>query len=284
LKEGSGKILEFNSYLRGSKPILEKLGDMTQRMNELARRALEKKLVLLEFLLPDYEKHCLLENDEKRKADALLFLCASSNGITEALEKYKRLNDYPPVLLVSEEIKRERREIEAFEELLKVREELEADRLKAVGKVKDLEIEGSKINAGKESFFSKLKKVSKEEQLAANQKELERAKADEKNCACLCQIVTNLVASREIDRFKQKRQKAYFQLLKEFSRVEKTLAEGENDLWTQVGRHDLIALDEHNILLKKEEEEDKPEPLHEEETKEVAAERAGEVEIRGEDY
>jgi hypothetical protein len=51
-----------------------------------------------------------------------------------------------------------------------------------------------------------------------------------------------------------------------------------------VGRHDLIALDEHNILLKKEEEEDKPEPLHEEETKEVAAERAGEVEIRGEDY
>lgn len=95
-----------------------------------------------------------------------------------------------------------------------------------MGKVKDLEIEGTKINAGKESFFSKLKKVSKEEQLASNQKELEKARGEEKNYACLCQIVTNIVASREIDRFKQKRQKAYFQLLKKYAREEKALAEG----------------------------------------------------------
>lgn len=81
---------------------------MTQRMHELSKRALEKRLMLLEFLLPDYEKHCLLENDEKRKADALLFLCASSNGITDTLDKFKHLNEYPPVLLISEEIKRER--------------------------------------------------------------------------------------------------------------------------------------------------------------------------------
>jgi hypothetical protein len=54
---------------------------MTQHMHELARRSLEKRLMLMEFLLPDYEKHCLLENDEHRKADALLFLCAANNGI-----------------------------------------------------------------------------------------------------------------------------------------------------------------------------------------------------------
>lgn len=42
----------------------------------------------------------------------------------------------------------------------------------------------------------------------------------------MTRIVTNLVASREIDRFKQKRQKAYFQLLKEYAKIEKSLAEG----------------------------------------------------------
>lgn len=94
--------------------------------------------MLLEFLLPDYEKHCLLENDEKRRSDALLFLCASTNGISESIEKFKKLNDYPSVLLASEEIKREKREVEAFEELLKGRENLEADHSKAVGRVKDL--------------------------------------------------------------------------------------------------------------------------------------------------
>lgn len=84
---------------------------MTHRMHELAKRALEKRLMLLEFLLPDYEKNCLLENDEKRKSDALLFLCASTNGVGESIEKFKKLNDYPSVLLASEEIKREKREV-----------------------------------------------------------------------------------------------------------------------------------------------------------------------------
>lgn len=60
---------------------MDKLTEMTQHMHELARRSLEKRLMLIEFLLPDYEKHCLLENDEHRKADALLFLCAANNGI-----------------------------------------------------------------------------------------------------------------------------------------------------------------------------------------------------------
>jgi hypothetical protein len=121
-------------------------------------------------------------------------------------------------LLIFEEIRRERREIEAFEELLKLRDEFEADRNKAISKMKDIEIDGTKINSGKESFFSKIKKVSKEEQLAVNQKELEKAKSEERNYTIACQIITNIVASIEIDRFKQKRQKAYFQLLKKYAK------------------------------------------------------------------
>lgn len=41
-------------------------------------------------------------------------------------------------------------------------------------------------------------------------------------------------------------------MLKEFAKEEKALLEGENDIWTQVGRHDEIGLDESNILIQKE--------------------------------
>lgn len=66
-KEGSVKILEFSSYLKDSKLVLDKLSEMIDKMHELTKRSLEKKLILVEFLLPDYEKNCLLENDEKGK-------------------------------------------------------------------------------------------------------------------------------------------------------------------------------------------------------------------------
>lgn len=68
----------------------------------------------------------------------MLFLNSKTNGIAESIEKYKKLYDYPPVLMIEAEIKREKREIESFEELIKLREEYEAHRLKSVGKVKDL--------------------------------------------------------------------------------------------------------------------------------------------------
>ena len=50
--------------------------------------------------------------------------------------------------------------------MIRVKNEYEAHRLKVSNKVKDFELKESKINAGKESFFSKIKKQSKEDQLA----------------------------------------------------------------------------------------------------------------------
>ena len=55
-----------------------------------------------------------------------------------------------------------------FQDILKLREEYHTIKARVQAKVKDLELQESKILAGKESIFSKLKKVSKEEQLAAN--------------------------------------------------------------------------------------------------------------------
>jgi hypothetical protein len=70
--------------------------------------------------------------------------------------------------------------------------------MKSTNKVKEIELKGSKINAGKESFFSKIKKQTKEEQLSENQHEMEKAKEEEKLYVDLTKIITNLIGLREI--------------------------------------------------------------------------------------
>ena len=65
----------------------------------------ERQLNLLEFILPDYEKNCLLENDEKKKKEKLLFV-ADEFELKEAIGDFKKSSEYPPPMLAIEEIKR----------------------------------------------------------------------------------------------------------------------------------------------------------------------------------
>lgn len=48
--------------------------------------------------------------------------------------------------------------------------------MKAINKVKELEIREAKINSGKETIISKIKNQTKEAQLAENKNDLEKAK------------------------------------------------------------------------------------------------------------
>ena len=129
-------------------------------MIQTYKASYEKTVNFLEFLLPDYEKNCLFQNDEKKKNDALLFT-VDDFQIKEATIDFKKASEYPPVLFVIEEIKRERRELQNLEDIVKIRHQFQSLKLKAKGKVKDCEVKESKINAGKESLFSKITKQSK---------------------------------------------------------------------------------------------------------------------------
>lgn len=60
--------------------------------------------------------------------------------------------------------------------MIKVRHEYESLKMKAINKVKELEIREAKINSGKETIISKIKNQTKEAQLAENKNDLEKAK------------------------------------------------------------------------------------------------------------
>ena len=115
-----------------------------------------------------------------------------------------------------------------MEEIIKTQQQYESLKVKATGKVKDCQVKESKINAGKESIFSKITKQTKEEQLAENNKETELAKNQENMYTILSNTITCLLGNREIERFKHLRQKAYYQMLRSFAECQKSTAMAEH--------------------------------------------------------
>lgn len=101
MQDAAANVSEFSSYLKDSKLFLEKLTEQTQKMYDIYNNNLQKKLAVLQFLLPDYEKNCLHYNDEKKNID-LLFMESERFEIKDAIESYKKVNEYPPILLVTE--------------------------------------------------------------------------------------------------------------------------------------------------------------------------------------
>lgn len=60
----------------------------------------------------------------------------------------------------------------------------------------------------------------------------------------LCQIITNMIGTKEIYKFKQLRQKAYYKMLKSFATMEKELALAEGDIWLATQNHDWVGENE----------------------------------------
>ena len=65
-----------------------------------------------------------------------------------------------------------------------------------------------------------IKLQSKQSQLAENKVAIEAAKAEEAMYAVVYQIVTNMIGTKEIYKFKQLRQKAYYKMLKTYAMLE----------------------------------------------------------------
>ena len=53
-----------------------------------------------------------------------------------------------------------------------------------------------------------------------------------------------MIGTKEIYRFKQLRQKAYYKMLKSFATMEKELATAEGDIWLATQNHDWIGENE----------------------------------------
>lgn len=117
---------------------------------------------------------------------------------------------------------------------MKVKEDYENSKLKAVHRVKELELEKQKVMAGNLSISSRIKSKSKEECLRDVEQEIEQAQKEEAELTHICDISTVLLGYIEIDKFKKLRQQTYYDNLKHLAKFEHDYAKSQHELWQAI--------------------------------------------------
>lgn len=154
--------------------------------------------------------------------------------MSDSFKSLRNLSDRNALHIANELIKEELREIENFSDIMKHKEEYESMRHKAMSKVKDLELEETKINAGKESIMSKIKSMSKEQQLKENENHLQRAREELKEAEQICKVIDFVLAGDQVEVFKDIRKKNYYRTLRELAKAEKETFQVEEEIWSRI--------------------------------------------------
>ena len=88
--------------------------------------------------------------------------------------------------ILFEELRRERRELWAFQQCLKVREDYIAEREKLREKKKEHEVRIDEVRNGKKSLISKIRKISTDESIEKHEKAVQKYKKDLESIERLC--------------------------------------------------------------------------------------------------
>lgn len=153
------KINQFSQYLRKVIPMLRNFKEMSSNMGTIRKKYNEQAHTLMQFMLPEYERNCLKEY--LASEESLIFFGQKEQAVGEAQTKLKEFGARVELEQLYQSFRREKREVEAFLEAIKVKEDYENAKDRARQKVKDLELEKQKIMAGKTSLSSMIKSKSK---------------------------------------------------------------------------------------------------------------------------
>lgn len=135
---------------------------------------------------------------------------------------------------LSEMIKVETKEIQAFIEAINMRDMYENLKNKASQRQKDLQIELQKVMAGKTTIKSLFTGKTKEEQIATLQQQIDSANKDIENLSLICDIVTVILGYIEIDRFKKEKEAHYYLVVKQIAKFEFELAKQQQEFWSYI--------------------------------------------------
>jgi sorting nexin-1/2 len=139
--------------------MLRNFKEMSSNMGTIRKKYNEQAHTLMQFMLPEYERNCLKEY--LASEESLIFFGQKEQAVGEAQTKLKEFGARVELEQLYQSFRREKREVEAFLEAIKVKEDYENAKDRARQKVKDLELEKQKIMAGKTSLSSMIKSKSK---------------------------------------------------------------------------------------------------------------------------
>ncbi|EGR33888.1 PX domain protein, partial [Ichthyophthirius multifiliis] len=184
------KILTFKNFLKVAVSNLKKMKCFCRQLS-LSKEKFDQQFNLVSTkILPEYEMQSILEYAQKNE-NYLIFNNNQilSNNLIEIQDQSKQ-NEFE---IITDMIRMELKEVEAFLEILQQKEDLEEKKNKSQIKVKSEQAEQSKLQAGKTTFKSLFSTGSKEDKVQKLEKSIEETQHELDNYSLLVDLVTIII-------------------------------------------------------------------------------------------
>ncbi|CAD8077097.1 unnamed protein product [Paramecium sonneborni] len=228
------KINNFALFLRRIQPQLEVFQQQVKQLIQSRVQCQENMNLLLDYLMPEYEKNCLTEyvvNPENK----LVFVQHKA----ELYQQYRAANEKSALDNFALSIKIETRDIDAILEAISCKEKYEQIKQSYLTKLCNLSNEKKDIENGKTTLKS-LFNSNKEEIIQKTQQQIDNVQKEIEQLTNLCDIITVIIGYYILPRYKQEKEKNYYSLLKQMAQQQVQKAQAERNYWLDLDKNQMF--------------------------------------------
>ncbi|CAD8132566.1 unnamed protein product [Paramecium pentaurelia] len=228
------KIGNFSLFLKRIQPQLETFQQQAKQLVQSRIQCQENMNLLLDYLMPEYEKNCLTEyvvNPENK----LVFVQHN----TELYQQYRAANEKSALDNFALSIKIETRDIDAVLEAIQCKDKYEQIKQNYLTKLCSLSNEKKDIENGKttlKSFFNS----NKEEFIQKTQQQIDNIQKEIEQLTILCDMITIILGYFIIPKYKQEKEKNYYQLLRQMAQHQVQKAQAERNYWLDLDKNQMF--------------------------------------------
>ncbi|CAD8098308.1 unnamed protein product [Paramecium sonneborni] len=224
------KMSGVQSFLKLSQNSLTKLLDQAKSISQSRKQLKEMFFTIFGLNMIEYEKQTLQEVVPQNK---LIF---ANTANTEILELAKKIRDPNNNSLdkIQDLISTEQRDIEAFLQAFQTRDSVMQSKQKAEQKLSEEQSDLYKIMKGNSTMKGSFSKLSLEEQKQKLELQLNETQKEVDQYKLLFQLVTDVLTSYTIDKFKKDKHQAYNTILADLAQCELQYLEIQQQFWSKI--------------------------------------------------
>jgi len=228
------KIASFRTFLKGIQESFIPFKKASREAIEARKAFYEGFAEFHQIACEEYEKNILSEYHDQK--DGVFVFSNSKNTIRyqEKIGKIKEATNNDSIEHLCEWIKSEKDEIDAFLEAIAQRDKYDALKNKVQEKQSLLNVEIQNIIGGKSSIKSMILGKSKEDEVAALDKQLAECSVEAERLTILHDMITLILAYNEIEKFKNGKKEKYYQIVKVTANKEKENLKNMIEYWNEI--------------------------------------------------
>ncbi|CAD8181275.1 unnamed protein product [Paramecium octaurelia] len=233
IKEISPEMIKKMSgvqiFLKQSSTSLAKLLEQAKSLSSSRKQLKETFFTIFGLNFAEYEKQIFQEWVPQNK---LIF----SNPANDFLELAKKIRDPNNNSLdkIQDLISTEQRDIDAFIQAFQTRDSLMQSKQKAEQKLSEEQSDLYKIMKGNSTMKGSFSKISLEEQKQKLELQLNETQKEVDQYKLLFQLVTDVLTSYTIDKFKKDKHQTYKSILADLAQCEQQQLEIQQQFWSKV--------------------------------------------------